>query len=79
MALGYFTLQIIIFSVFIPSTIAAFGPYTPKKNTPDVCVTNPRTMYGITKVKMGIIFYGRSSWSCWELTIITSMVWTSEV
>ena len=39
-----------IVRVFIPSSIAAFGPETPKHNTPQETVLKPRTIYGITKV-----------------------------
>ena len=36
--------------VFCPSSIAAFGPETPRMNTPQETVLKPRTMYGVTKV-----------------------------
>lgn len=36
--------------VFSPSSIAAFGPETPRNNTPQETILRPKTMYGVTKV-----------------------------
>ncbi|MDR0427216.1 MAG: NAD-dependent epimerase/dehydratase family protein [Dysgonamonadaceae bacterium] len=37
-------------AVFTPSSIGAFGPSTPKDNTPQDTIQRPTTIYGITKV-----------------------------
>ncbi len=36
--------------IFCPSSIAAFGPETPRDNTPQDTVLRPTTIYGVTKV-----------------------------
>ena len=36
--------------MFWPSSIAAFGPNTPRDQTPQYCVMDPTSMYGITKL-----------------------------
>ena len=35
---------------FTPSSIGAFGPSTPKENTPQVTIQRPTSMYGVNKV-----------------------------
>ena len=35
---------------FTPSSIGAFGPSTPKDNTPQDTIQRPTTMYGVNKV-----------------------------
>ncbi len=37
-------------SVFCPSSIGAFGPSTPRDQTPQTTIQRPNTMYGVTKV-----------------------------
>lgn len=36
--------------VFWPSSIGAFGPSSPKENTPQYCIMDPQTIYGISKL-----------------------------
>ncbi len=48
--------------VFCPSSIAVFGPETPKDDTPQQTILRPTTMYGITKVTgemMGYYYFRR--------------------
>ncbi|MCC8410431.1 NAD-dependent epimerase/dehydratase family protein [Mucilaginibacter sp. UR6-1] len=36
--------------VFWPSSIAVFGPHSPKQNTPQYCVMDPNSVYGFSKL-----------------------------
>jgi len=36
--------------VFVPSSIAVFGPESPKDNTPQETILKPKTMYGVSKL-----------------------------
>lgn len=41
--------------LYIPSTIGAFGPSTPKDNTPDLTIMRPTTMYGVSKIAIELL------------------------
>jgi threonine 3-dehydrogenase len=36
--------------IFVPSTIGAFGPDSPRDPTPNTCIQRPKTIYGVSKV-----------------------------
>jgi threonine 3-dehydrogenase len=36
--------------LFVPSTIGAFGPESPRNPTPDFTIQRPKTIYGVSKV-----------------------------
>ena len=42
-------------AVFTPSSIGAFGPTTPHKNTPQETIQRPTSMYGVTKVAVELL------------------------
>jgi len=49
-------------AVFSPSSIAVFGPSTPKDNTPQETIQRPSTIYGLTKVTgelLGDYYYSK--------------------
>lgn len=41
--------------LFVPSTIGAFGPDSPRNPTPDLTIQRPRTIYGVSKVHAELI------------------------
>jgi nucleoside-diphosphate-sugar epimerase len=49
-------------TVFLPSSIGAFGPSTPARATPQDTIQRPTTMYGVTKVASELLcdyYHGR--------------------
>jgi nucleoside-diphosphate-sugar epimerase len=42
-------------AVFLPSSIGAFGPGTPRRGTPQDTIQRPTTMYGVTKVSSELL------------------------
>jgi nucleoside-diphosphate-sugar epimerase len=45
-----FSVEFKVAKVFWPSSIAVFGPHSPKSNTPQYCVMDPNTVYGFSKL-----------------------------
>ncbi len=45
-----FALEYGVKKVYWPSSIAVFGPNSPKHNTPQYCVMDPNTVYGFSKL-----------------------------
>ncbi|XP_015589040.1 L-threonine 3-dehydrogenase, mitochondrial isoform X3 [Cephus cinctus] len=43
--------------IFVPSTIGAFGPDSPRNPTPNVTIQRPRTIYGVSKVHAELLDY----------------------
>ncbi len=41
--------------MFVPSTIGAFGPNSPRNPTPDDCIQQPNTIYGVSKVHVELL------------------------
>eukprot|EP01091_Cochliopodium_minus_P010189 TRINITY_DN2654_c1_g2_i1.p1 TRINITY_DN2654_c1_g2~~TRINITY_DN2654_c1_g2_i1.p1 ORF type:complete len:344 (-),score=91.30 TRINITY_DN2654_c1_g2_i1:215-1246(-) len=41
--------------ILVPSSIAAFGPSTPKVNTPNTTIMRPTTVYGVTKLYVELL------------------------
>ncbi|MBL4651399.1 MAG: NAD-dependent epimerase/dehydratase family protein [Flavobacteriales bacterium] len=40
----------IVDKIFWPSSIAVFGPTTPRENTPQITITEPSSVYGVSKL-----------------------------
>lgn len=58
--------------LFVPSTIGAFGPTSPRNPTPDLCVQRPRTIYGVSKVHAELMGEVRSQIFTIDITDLRS-------
>ena len=43
--------------IFVPSTIGAFGPESPRNPTPNLCIQRPKTIYGVSKVTRSLFYF----------------------
>ena len=68
--------------IFVPSTIGAFGPESPRNPTPNLCIQRPKTIYGVSKVHAELLgeYYHRrfgtdfrSNTSCCTLDVLTKI------
>ena len=53
--------------LFVPSTIGAFGPESPRNPTPNICIQRPKTIYGVSKVDLFLVvelLYNESMLTC---------------
>lgn len=62
--------------MFVPSTIGAFGPSSPRDPAPDLCVQRPRTIYGVSKVHAELMGEVRTkvrarNSECYKFALIT--------
>lgn len=65
--------------LFVPSTIGAFGPSSPRDPAPDLCVQRPRTIYGVSKVHgelMGEVGRSYSIYSHIPIKITSTFVYS---
>jgi len=49
--------------LFVPSTIGAFGPESPRNPTPNLCIQRPKTIYGVSKVINHVTHTITNCWS----------------
>jgi threonine 3-dehydrogenase len=55
--------------LFIPSTIGAFGPESPRNPTPNLTIQRPKTIYGVAKVGRNLM---KMDFSCNSSTNVIS-------
>lgn len=52
--------------IFVPSTIGAFGPESPRNPTPNLTIQRPKTIYGVSKVIQLLTLCCCLSYHCWN-------------